>query len=103
MASASVAVCKRSFVQNSGEEIPIPAPNLILRSGYGAALTAAVQAAGLPTHAYELNGALRVVMERSDAEDIWLQGENVFEGVAIDHGANAEFYRSVDFLVSQVD
>ncbi len=81
MASTDAATCKRGFMEQSGEPLPIPAPFLAARGVFGVVTVAALKQAGLTYHFYEFNAALEAALAREDAESAWLQGEDVFAGV----------------------
>ncbi len=79
--SRDVAACERSYLHT---DAPIPRPvvyNIVGRT-HALALTAALFRAGLDHRAYELTGALRRACEAPDAEHRWLDGEDIFAGVA---------------------
>jgi Fe-S-cluster containining protein len=75
--SADSEVCRRSFLEHSGEGIPVPAPWGPLRQGYRVALEAALLNAGLDWNMTEWNSALRSVLEDEGVEAAWLRGERV--------------------------
>lgn len=79
--SADAAVCERSYLHVSGEDIPAPFVWMALRQGYGFALVGALHHAGLVPHAVEWNEALRIALAEPDAEAQWLAGEDVFANV----------------------
>jgi hypothetical protein len=81
MASTDAASCKRGFLEQSGEPLPIPAPFLAARGVFGVVMVAALKQAGLSYHFYEFNAALEAALSRDDAESAWLRGEDVFAGV----------------------
>ena len=83
-ASADAEVCARSFLKGSNEAIPSPVRNLRGRAAYQMALAIALAHAGLPHHYYELNAGLARALERDDAEQAWLSGEDVFASVRRD-------------------
>lgn len=80
MVSASVMACRASF---AGEpvRIPVPKPYGALRTAYSYTLLAALRAEGLDDRLYELNQALRTVLETENAERRWLSGEDIFAGI----------------------
>ena len=83
-ASSDADICRRGYLELSGEPIPMPAFFNVQRVGYWMALRGAFLHAGLRLEAYELNAALVVAIETEDAERRWLAGENVFAGVQQD-------------------
>lgn len=78
--SADAAACGRSYLELSGENIPVPTVWRALGQGYAVALEAAVLHAGLVPAAREWNESLRTALADPTAEGRWLSGEDVFEG-----------------------
>lgn len=76
--SANAEICRRSFMEQSGESIPVPAPWAPLRQGYRVALDAALLNAGLDCAMTEWNSALSSALADPGAEAAWLRGERVF-------------------------
>lgn len=76
--SSDAGRCRRSFLEASGEEVPVPIVWMALRQGYGVALEAAMLYAGLAHRAREWNQSLAIALARPDAEARWLGGEDVF-------------------------
>ena len=76
--SANADICRRSFLEQSGESIPVPAPWAPLRQGYRVALEAALLNAGLDWNMTEWNSALRSALADAEAEAAWLRGETMF-------------------------
>jgi hypothetical protein len=76
--SADAEVCRRSFMELSGEKIPVPAPWGPLRQGYRVALEGAFLNAGLDWKMTEWNSALRAALEDPGGEAAWLNGERMF-------------------------
>jgi hypothetical protein len=71
------------------------------RAAYAIALKGAFKRAGLATSAYELNSALSVALLTPNAEQRWLDGEDIFRDVQQDpHGDpfdephNLQLYRA---------
>jgi Fe-S-cluster containining protein len=101
--STSKAACERGF---NGENVQVNTPAVWthLRSAHKQALWAALAAAGLPVELYEFHHALRIALETPEAELRWLNGENIFAGVAretmADASVNAQNKRIVDMLVA---
>ena len=83
LTSISVKTCERGY---NGEEVQVLTPAVWseIRRADNQALWAALYAAGLPAHSYELNHALLVALETPDAERRWLNGEDIFAGVSCD-------------------
>ncbi|HEX4737727.1 MAG TPA: YkgJ family cysteine cluster protein [Allosphingosinicella sp.] len=87
--SADADICKRSYLDVSGEDIPTPMVWIALRQGYGLALEGAMIHAGLAPEAHEWNEALRLALGDADAEARWLNGANVFAGLPRAGGGSA--------------
>jgi hypothetical protein len=77
MASVDVTACESAFADGV-TAIPIPAALVTLRGHHAHCLSAALQAHGLPTHAYELNHAVWIALTTERAEERWLAGDDVF-------------------------
>lgn len=77
--SADVAACARSYLELSGESIPVPSAWRALGQGYAVALEAAALHSGLVPAAREWNESLRIALGDPTAEGRWLAGEDVFE------------------------
>lgn len=86
--SADMGVCERSYIEISGEDIPTPLVWVRLRQGYGVALRAALQNAGLVGTSREWNASLRIALTESDAEARWFAGEDVFAAAPLAPGAD---------------
>lgn len=83
-ASADSEVCKRSYVQLSGEDIPTPMVVLAVRGTYALALECALKHEGLVSTAYEFQASLSRALSDSGLEKRWLGGEDVFAGIPED-------------------
>lgn len=99
-ASADAAACSRSYLELSGEGIPVPSVWRVLGQGYAVALEAAILHAGLVPAAREWNESLRLALADPGAEARWLAGEDVFgaapratEGGTFANPAWAAIYR----------
>lgn len=79
--SADANICKRSYIDVSGEDIPTPAIWMALRQGYGIALEGALHHAGLNSTAVEWNDALKIALTDGTAEARWFAGDDVFSAV----------------------
>ena len=79
--STDAEICRRSLIQFSGEEIPVPLPWTSLRNCYRVALEGALFHAGLPHLSREWNESLRIALRDSTAEAKWLAGADVFAGL----------------------
>jgi Fe-S-cluster containining protein len=101
--STSKAACERGF---NGEFVQVNTPAVwtSLRSAHKQALWAALAAANLPVEFYEFHHGLRIALETPDAEMRWLNGEDIFAGVARerieDASVNAHNKRLIDTLVA---
>jgi len=96
-ASADAAICARSYINLTSEDIPTPVLSVVGRNAYAIALTIALKHAQLPYHLYEFNAALARAIERDDAEREWLAGEDVFSDVRRD--PNDVFSNSPAYLM----
>jgi Fe-S-cluster containining protein len=76
--STSVEVCKRAYVEMSGEAIPVPGIFVGMTFVAQTALAAALVRCGLPTRAYELSAAVNRAVVQPELETRWLVGEDVF-------------------------
>lgn len=99
-ASANAQVCRRAYLDRSGEGIPVPTVWRSLRLAYAAALEGAILHSGLVPTAREWNESLRLAMDLPDAEARWLAGEDVFRDAprasnngSFEHPLWAEVYR----------
>jgi Fe-S-cluster containining protein len=87
-ASSDAEVCRRGYLEFSGEDVPTPMFFALQRTGYLMALRGAFLQAGLRLETYELNEGLATALTIEDAERRWLQGEDVFAGIQQDPGPN---------------
>jgi len=76
--SADAEICRRSYLEHSGENIPVPAVWRRLGQGYAVALEGAILHAGLVPTAREWNESLKAALADPGAEARWLAGEDVF-------------------------
>jgi hypothetical protein len=79
--SADALACRRSYLELSGESIPVPTVWRTLGQAYAAALEGAVLHAGLVPTAREWNESLRLALTDATAEPRWLGGEDVFHAL----------------------
>ena len=79
--SADAGACRRSYLEASGESIPVPTVWRTLGTGYAVALEAALIHSGLAAKAREWNESLRRALGDPGAEARWLAGEDVFAGL----------------------
>lgn len=84
--STDAALCKRGYIDLSGEEIPQSMYFVLQRSGYTMAFWGAFEKAGLPLKGYEFNEALELALTTENAEQRWLSGEDIFADVQRDPG-----------------
>lgn len=82
-ASLSLEKCEETF-RLGGEDIPVPAINMALRTACNQALWGAIAYAGLSFRTYDLVQGVLVVLTTPDAEPRWLAGEDVFASLEID-------------------
>ena len=85
-ASGDASICARSYRNLTDEDIPTPVLYLVGRSVYALALASALRHSQLPFTAYELNAGLARALERADAEQAWLSGNDIFSDVTRDPG-----------------
>lgn len=82
--SVDADVCRRAYVELSGEDIPTPMSATGIRGIFGVALECALIHAGLACEAYELQSALKRTLDDPTVEQRWLAGEDVFAGLPED-------------------
>jgi hypothetical protein len=87
--SADADICRRSYLDVSGEDIPTPMVWFALRQGYGLALEGAMINAGLAHRSHEWNEALQLALADPDSEARWLSGADVFAGLPQATGPDA--------------
>jgi|SRR5579871_1452210 len=80
--STSAKACERGFNGEHNVQIDTPGVWIALRSAEKQALIAALTASDLLTRCYEFHHALRIALEKPDAELRWLKGEDIFRDVA---------------------
>lgn len=83
-ASVDADVCKRSYLDLSGENIPTPMMGMLVRGTYAAALECALKQEGLASTSYEFQASLSRALSDSSLEKRWLGGEDVFAGIPED-------------------
>jgi Fe-S-cluster containining protein len=76
--SADAGICFRSYTNLTDEHIPTPAVYLMARDAFSSAIAFALRKAALETAVYELNSGLVCALDRPDAEQAWLAGEDIF-------------------------
>lgn len=84
--SADAAICERAYHNLTNEDIPTPAAHLMSRTSFYAGLAIALKHANLPRGSYELISGLVCALDRDDAEEAWLAGEDVFSGALSEQG-----------------
>ena len=78
--SLSLEACHDCYFGNHVcQTIPLDAHAYEIGQGVRSGLSRGIEAAGLDGNFYELNSALVVVLDKSDAADCWARGEDVFE------------------------
>jgi len=80
MASHTVAACESAF-SDGVTNIPVPASMFLLKDAHAYCLLAALRACGLSINTYELNHAIWTVLNAEHAEERWLAGGDIFDGV----------------------
>jgi hypothetical protein len=88
--SVDADVCRRAYVELSGEDIPTPMSANGIRGIFVVALECALIHAGLVPTAYEFQSALKRTLDDSTVEQRWLGGEDVFGGLPEDPKAPGE-------------
>ncbi len=75
--STDADACRRAY---EGEQVKIGMPRQYFDALKTSSLVllAAMSAAGLDCRSYELNAALHIALSESNAEQRWLDGENIF-------------------------
>ena len=82
--SKSLDTCLRVFEHNSGEPFPFLDDTTDIRVTIVVMMQAALILSGLPHVHFEMNQALAVALRHDDAEERWLEGERIFEGLPVD-------------------
>lgn len=93
MASIDVSACEKRV-----DGIPVPPAHNLLKGLVDFGLFAALKACGLSHASYELNHAVRIVLEELDTEQRWLNGEDVFADAMKDTWKDDPFGFSEDFI-----
>ena len=79
--SADADACRRSYIDLSGENLPVPTVWRTLGRCYAVALEGAILQAGLVPTAREWNQSLQAALQNAEAEARWFAGEDVFQGL----------------------
>lgn len=87
--SADADACRRSYLELSGESLPVPTVWRTMGQGYAIALEGAILHSGLVATHREWNESLRIALGDASAEARWLSGEDVFAGVPRASSASA--------------
>jgi hypothetical protein len=82
--SADAQICARTYHNITNEDIPMPMAYMFGRLGFVVSMAAALRKAGLPYEGYEFNAALTRALDTEDAEERWLNGENIFADILRD-------------------
>lgn len=102
--SFDVAGCIDEFEgRGRGEEIKVSAVHLAHARNARVPLVAALRLTGLDANAYELSEALRVALAREDAEQRWLEGEDVFAGVARAPAEPAQAEQAIAAIIAELN
>lgn len=80
--------CERIYNYFTGERVPVSQAYDVLRNVYALALAGALRRAGLPHYFYEFNSALSRLIELEDAEEVWLSGADILDGLPLDRGGD---------------
>ena len=79
--SLKVGDCKTVYLQPGDGIVHAPAAYEDLKNSCRTILMTSLRLNGLPTTQYELNAALRIVLDTENAEKRWLRGETIFAGL----------------------
>lgn len=82
--SMDASACERVLRLLAPETIPSPMLHVRTREFYQLAVTCALMRAGLAHRYYDFTGGLARALSRDDAEEAWLSGEDVFDGIQMD-------------------
>jgi hypothetical protein len=102
--SRSLDTCLRIFEQRSGEAFAHPEHSMGMRMYLAIAMQTALILGGLPHRHYDFVLGLEVALTQPDAEERWLAGEPLFDGVPIDlaDSYNAKLAEIVSKMVDAV-
>ena len=98
--SFAVEPCIEEYEGREGE-ISVSSRHLAHAANAQVAMLAAVAACGRPPVSYELSAALTAVLATPDAQARWLEGEDVFAGVAVAPPSPAPLRDLVDALARE--
>jgi Fe-S-cluster containining protein len=76
--SINVEDCKANYLAPGSVTVMEPQGYTPIKDRFRVMLLAAMRANGLPTHFYEMNAAVSVILATDNAEKRWLRGENIF-------------------------
>ena len=82
--SVDADLCRRAYLEKSGEDIPTPTAFVVLKTGYTIALHGALRHAGLHYTPHEFIGAVKNALDDPALEQEWLAGKDVFAGIPRD-------------------
>lgn len=97
--SVNVEDCK---AVEAGAVVMEPAPYKTIKEGARVMLQAALRANGLPDTSYELNAALRAVLDTDHAEKRWLRGEDIFAQVPQVSPNNAQAEKLIAWVAANI-
>lgn len=95
--SADADICKRSYIDVSGEAIPTPMAHTTVRGIFATALDVALRQSGLAYASREFNSAMEMAINEPDLERRWLSGEDVFSAIPPDPDSAGDI-DAVEFL-----
>ncbi len=101
--SVDADLCRRAYVNLSGEDLKVPAVDIIRRSTVSGSVHAAIGYAGLHHHSVEFTGGLKIAIEDASAETRWLSGEDVFADVPHDPVAPGEEQAAVGLALWAIE
>lgn len=101
--SIDADVCRRSYVELSGEDVPTPAAPLAIRSVYSTALAVASEFHGLDGRGYELNAVASCYLSDPRVEQRWLMGETVMAGTPEDPVTEGDLQANRQFVAEAFD
>lgn len=88
--SMDAEICRRTYLEFSNEDVPMPAAPMMVRDALSTALWAASMRIGVDSLSHEFYGSLAAVISNPDIESRWLSGESVLKDVPIDPGTGGD-------------
>jgi hypothetical protein len=79
LVSTNAEICRRTYLEASGESFLSPATWRTLGAAYSVALEGALLDAGLASTSHSLADCLEIALQDSSAEAKWLAGQDVFQ------------------------